>query len=101
VPKQKKNSQPEDELYFDIVSPSAIKEEEEEKSSDQHVYQIPIRKEKFSNIDKKKNIIKEEVIDDDQEYEEVIEEVVVEDEPEVEYEKPTKAKSKKLGKKFS
>lgn len=101
MPKQKKNSQPEDELYFDIVSPSAIKEEEEEKSSDQHVYQIPIRKEKFSNIDKKKNIIKEEVIDDDQEYEEVIEEVVVEDEPEVEYEKPTKAKSKKLGKKFS
>lgn len=77
MPKQKKNS-PEDELYFDIVPPSMIVEEEEEVSSKSKVYQIPIKKEKFSCMPRKKE---EPELAEDEEYVEVIEEV--EEEPEV------------------
>jgi len=76
VPKQKKNS-PEDELYFDIVSPSLMKEEEEEEeennSSKIKSYQIPIRKEKFGTMPKMKVVPQEDFNDID----EIIEEIEV------------------------
>jgi hypothetical protein len=104
VPKQKKNS-PEDELYFDIVSPSQIEEEEEleeDNSPKIKSYQIPIRKEKFNSMPKIKTMPKEEELADDEEYEEIVEEVEVDaDEPEEEIiYKPAK-KSKKGKKLFS
>ena len=77
MPKQKKNSQ-EEELYFDIISPSPIIEEEV--SSKNKVYQIPIKKEKFSCMPRNK---KEPELAEDEEYVEVIEEVEEEEEPEI------------------
>lgn len=103
MPKPKKNSQ-EDELYFDIISPSNFVEEvEEETSSKKKTFQIPIRKEKFSNINKNKynTQVVEEIVEEDlpnSEYEEVVEEVIVE-EPEEKLsakEKPSKGKRKFL-----
>lgn len=100
--KPKKNSQ-NDELYFDIISPSSFVEETlEEEVPTKKTFQIPIRKEKFSNSQKTKNNVPivEEFVDEDTsdgEYEEVVEEVIVE-EPE---EKPIiKEKSKKGKRKF-
>ena len=72
MPKQKKNSQ-EEELYFDIISPSPIIEEEEI-SSKNKVYQIPIKKEKFSCMPRNK---KEPELAEDEEYVEVIDETVL------------------------
>jgi len=75
VPKQKKNS-PEDELYFDIVSPSQIEEAEEEESpSKVKSYQIPIHKEKFNNIPKMKTVPSKKVETFDEE--EIVEEIEV------------------------
>ena len=101
MPKQKKNSQ-DNELYFDIISPSAFVESEEEVEDDsstkKKVYQIPIKREKFSSYPKTK-IKQEEVLKDDEEYEEVIEEVVVE-EPEEKMIKSARNRPKKIRKPF-
>jgi len=64
VPKQKKNSQ-DDELYFDIISPQSLVEEKEEIPKNK-IYQIPIKKEKFSNQIKSKEKI-EEIIEEPEE----------------------------------
>ncbi len=102
MPKQKKNS-PNDELYFDIVSPSQIveEEEEEEDSVKQKTYQIPIRKEKFGTMPRMKTVPKEEpeILNDDEEYEEIVEEIEVDaDDNEIVTKKP--AKKAKKAKKF-
>jgi hypothetical protein len=100
VPKQKKNS-PKDELYFDIVSPFLMKEEEEadeeNNSSKIKSYQIPIRKEKFGTMPKMKVVPKEDFNDID----EIVEEIEVATDDYVEFIPQPNKKSKKDKKIFA
>jgi len=93
VPKQKKNS-PEDELYFDIVSPSQEEEvvEEEIVSSKTKNYQIPIRKERFGTMPKLKTVLQKKLEDFSEE--EIVEEIEIEPE-EIITKKPSKFKASK------